>query len=173
MVLAYVVDEGKDKMVSGEAALAVVWSGDAAYAIEENPDLAYTFPRTGTNLWFDVVAIPKGAKNIDAAHKFIDFLNRPDIAFRNVDHIGYATPHLAAKDQLPKEITDDPDFYPTDEDLVNAGVRQLGATLKNTIASGPSKGPLERKPCEAAQGFLNGKSTALCCCLLQRHASML
>ena len=43
LVLAYVVDEGKDKMVSGEAALAVVWSGDAAYAIEENPDLAYTF----------------------------------------------------------------------------------------------------------------------------------
>lgn len=131
LVLAYVVDEGKDKMVSGEAALAVVWSGDAAYAIEENPDLAYTFPRTGTNLWFDVVAIPKGAKNIDAAHKFIDFLNRPDIAFRNVDHIGYATPHLAAKDQLPKEITDDPDFYPTDEDLVNAEVFvNLGATLK-------------------------------------------
>ena len=77
------------------------------------------------------MAIPKGAKNIDAAHKFIDFLNRPDIAFRNVDHIGYATPHLAAKDQLPKEITDDPDFYPTDEDLVNAEVFvNLGATLK-------------------------------------------
>ena len=80
LVLAYVVDEGKDKMVSGEAALALTWSGEAMYAISENDDLAYVIPKEGTNVWFDVMAIPKGAKNLEGALQFMDFLNRPEIA---------------------------------------------------------------------------------------------
>src|SRR5690554_1496085 len=89
LVLAYVVDEGKDKMVSGEAALALTWSGEAMYAISENDDLAYVIPKEGTNVWFDVMAIPKGAKNLEGALQFMDFLNRPEIALRNADYIGY------------------------------------------------------------------------------------
>jgi len=62
LVLAYVVDEGKDKMVAGEAALALVWSGEAAFARNENSDLAYAIPREGTNIWYDAMAIPKGLR---------------------------------------------------------------------------------------------------------------
>ena len=132
LVLAYVVDEGKDKMVAGEAKLALTWSGEAYYAIDENPDLAYAFPQSGTNLWFDVMAIPKGAKNKEGALKFMDFLNRPEISFRNADYIGYATPNLAAKDLLPEEIKNDRGAYPLEEDLVNAEVFvNLGKTLRD------------------------------------------
>lgn len=132
LVLAYVVDEGKDKMVAGEAALALTWSGEAYYAIDESDDLAYAIPRDGTNLWYDVMAIPKGAKNIEAAHKFMDFLNRPEISFRNADYTGYATPNVAALAMLPEEVQNDRGAYPQDEDLVNAEVFvNLGSTLRD------------------------------------------
>lgn len=132
LVLAYVVDEGKDKMIAGEAALALVWSGEATYAREENPDLEYAIPREGTNIWYDTMAIPKGAKNVDAAHKFMDFLNRPDIAFRNADYTGYATPNGAARAMLDPEISNDRAIYPEEEDLFNAQVFvNLGQTLKD------------------------------------------
>ena len=131
LVLAYVVDEGKDKMVAGEAALALTWSGEAAYAREENEDLAYAIPKEGTNIWFDVMAIPKGAKNKDGALKFMDFLHRPDISLRNAEYTGYATPNSAAKVMLPEEVRNDLGSYPEEEDLVNAEVFvNLGRTLK-------------------------------------------
>ena len=67
LVLAYVVDEAKDKMVAEEAALAVVWSGDAVYAMRENSNLAYAVPKNGGNLWFDGMVIPKTAQNKELA----------------------------------------------------------------------------------------------------------
>ena len=83
IVKAYQVDETKDKMVAGEAALAVMWSGDAQYAIDLNPDLAYSIPSEGSNIWIDAMVIPRNAQNMDNALKFIDFLCRPDIAQKN------------------------------------------------------------------------------------------
>lgn len=131
LVLAYVVDEGKDKMVAGEAALAVIWSGEATYGREENPDLEYAIPQEGTNLWFDVMAIPKGAKNIEGAHQFMDFLNRPHIAFRNADYLGYAIPNTGGRALIPEEISNDRSIYPEEEDLVNAEIFvNLGQTLR-------------------------------------------
>ncbi|NLJ79702.1 MAG: extracellular solute-binding protein, partial [Firmicutes bacterium] len=113
------------------AALALVWSGEATYAHHENPDLAYAIPNEGTNIWFDVMAIPKGAKNKAEAEKFIDFLNRPEIAFRNADYTGYATPNSAARAMLPEEIRESRMIYPEEEDLLHAEVFvNLGQTLK-------------------------------------------
>lgn len=131
LVLAYVVDEGKDKMVAGEAALAVIWSGEATYGRMDNPDLEYAIPKEGTNIWFDVMAIPKGAKNIEGAHKFMDFLNRPEIAFRNADYLGYAIPNAGGRALIPEEISNDRSIYPEEGDLVNAEVFvNLGQTLR-------------------------------------------
>ena len=63
----YYVDEVKDKMINGEAALATVWSGDAAYIMSENPELKYVIPEEGSNKWFDAMVIPKGSKNKENA----------------------------------------------------------------------------------------------------------
>ena len=109
-------------MVSGEAALALTWSGEAMYAIGENSDLAYAVPKEGTNLWFDVMAIPKGAKNVEGALKFMNFLNKPEIALRNAEYTGYSTPNLAAWAMLPEEVRNDRGAYPTDEDIAGAEV---------------------------------------------------
>ena len=74
IVKAYYVDETKDKMVAGEAAMAVVYSGDALYAMEKNEDLDYAVPMEGSNIWIDPMVIPATAKNKENAEKLINFL---------------------------------------------------------------------------------------------------
>lgn len=115
MVKAYGLDEFKDKMVAGEGALAVVYSGDAEYAIELNEDLAYAVPQEGSNIWVDSAVIPVSAKNKENAEKFIDFLCRPDIAAANVEEIGYCSPNAAAIELLGEDYQDNPVMNPSDE----------------------------------------------------------
>jgi spermidine/putrescine-binding protein len=99
----YLVDETKDKMVAGEAALALMWSGDALYAMEKNEDLAYAVPKEGSNIWVDGMCVPKASKNIAAAEVFIDFMCREDIARMNMDEIYYSTPVQAVVDNMDPE----------------------------------------------------------------------
>ena len=131
LVLAYVGDEVKDKMVAGEAALAVVWSGDAVAMKRENPDLEYVVPKEGGNLWFDSAVIPKSSKQKEEAEKFINYLCETDIAFRNTDYIGYSTPHVEAMKMLDEELLEDPAAYPSDEEIEHAEVfEDLSDTLE-------------------------------------------
>ena len=117
IVKAYQVDETKDKMVAGEAALAVMWSGDAQYAIDLNPDLAYSIPSEGSNIWIDAMVIPKNAQNMDNALKFVDFLCRPDIAQKNCEAIWYSSPNSGAIELMGEEYTENPVMNPTDEEV--------------------------------------------------------
>ncbi|QQY80404.1 spermidine/putrescine transport system substrate-binding protein [Keratinibaculum paraultunense] len=117
LVYAYVGDEVKDMMIGEEAALAVVWSGDAVAMIRENDNLEYVIPREGTNLWFDSMVIPKNSKNKELAEQFINFMNRPEIAARNTDYIGYSTPNYKAMELLPEDIINSKVAYPTDEEI--------------------------------------------------------
>ena len=117
IVKAYQVDETKDKMVAGEAALAVMWSGDAQYAIDLNPDLAYSIPSEGSNIWIDAMVIPMNAQNMDNALKFIDFLCRPDIAQKNCEAIWYSSPNSGAIELMGEEYTENPVMNPTDEEV--------------------------------------------------------
>ena len=103
IVKAYQLDETKDKMIAGEAALAVVYSGDALYAMEGSEDLAYVVPMEGSNIWLDGMCIPKESKNPEAAMVFIDFMCRPDIARMNMDYIWYSTPIQAVIDGMSEE----------------------------------------------------------------------
>jgi len=117
LVLAYLGDEVKDVMIGGEAAIAVVWSGDAQAMIEENPDLKYVIPAEGTNLWVDAMVIPKNAENVEGAEKFINFMTRPDIAAMNADYIGYSSPIPEAIFLLPEEVQNSKVAYPSEEEL--------------------------------------------------------
>lgn len=62
LVYAYYVDETSDEMAAGNAAMALVYSGEAATAMELNDDLSYTVPKEGSNLWIDSWFIPKSCK---------------------------------------------------------------------------------------------------------------
>ncbi len=115
IVQGYLVDEVKDKMVGGEAAMAVMWSGDAMYAIEDNDSLVYVVPEEGSNVWIDALCIPKDSQNYEAALKFIDFLCREDIAQRNYDYIHYCSPIQQVVDNLDEEEAANPAVNPSPE----------------------------------------------------------
>lgn len=119
LVYAYLGDEVKDIMIGGEAALAVVWSGDAMYMMWENPDLNYIIPKEGSNLFLDAMVIPASAENKEGAEKFINFMARPDIALKNTEYIGYSTPIEPAIAMLDDEIKNSSVAYPTDEEIEN------------------------------------------------------
>lgn len=97
LVQAYVVDQVRDKMIGNEAAIGVIYSGEAIYTQRENEDLEYVIPKEGTNVWIDSWVIPKNAPNKENAEKFIDFMCRDDIALINFEYITYTTPNEAAR----------------------------------------------------------------------------
>lgn len=103
LVQAYVVDQVRDKMIGGEAAIGVIYSGEAIYTQKENPDLVYVVPEEGTNVWIDAWVILKNAPNKENAEKFIDFMCRADIALMNFDYITYSTPNVAARELIEDE----------------------------------------------------------------------
>ena len=103
LVQAYVVDQVRDKMIGNEAAIGVIYSGEAIYTQSENPNLEYVIPKEGSNVWIDSWVIPKNAKNKENAEKFINFLCRADIAKMNFDYITYSTPNVAARDLIEDE----------------------------------------------------------------------
>lgn len=122
LVLAYVVDEVKDKMIAGEGALAVVWSGDAMFMMDKNPDLGYAIPKEGTNLWMDAMVILKGTKHKAEAEEFINYMTRPDVAKKNVEYIGYASPIPEVVRTLSPEVQQNIAAYPADELLKNSEI---------------------------------------------------
>lgn len=97
LVQAYVIDQVRDKMIGNEAALGVIYSGEAIYTQRENPDLEYVIPEEGTNVWIDGWVIPKNAPNKENAEKWIDFMCRGDVALKNFEYITYSTPNTAAQ----------------------------------------------------------------------------
>lgn len=115
LVLAYGTDDLRDKMINGNAALAVVYSGDAIAAIAENPDLDYVVPMEGSNIWFDNVVLTKSSKNVEAAHIFIDWLLDAEVAAANTEWIGYSSPNRAAMEIIPAEMRDDPIYNPAQD----------------------------------------------------------
>lgn len=113
LVQAYVIDQVRDKMIGGEAAIGVIYSGEAIYTQRENPDLEYVIPEEGTNVWIDCWCILKDAPNKENAEKFIDFMCRGDIAEKNFEYITYSTPNDAARELIEdEEIKNSPIAFP-------------------------------------------------------------
>ncbi len=136
LVQAYVIDQVRDKMIGGEAAAGVIYSGEMLFIQEEvakqNLDyqLEYVIPEEGTNIWIDAWVIPKNAKNKENAEKWINFLCRPDIAKKNFEYITYATPNRAAKELLEPELQNNKALFPDTDKLENSEVfKYLGDTV--------------------------------------------
>ncbi len=118
LVQAYVIDQVRDKMIGNEAAIGVIYSGEAIYTQKENPDLEYVIPKEGSNIWIDSWVIPKNAEHKENAEAFINFLCRPDIALMNFDYITYSTPNTAARELIEDEdIRNSKIAFPDDSEL--------------------------------------------------------
>ena len=107
-------------LANGDICLAIGWAGDAFQARTRareaggGVDVTYVIPREGTLMSIDALAIPKDAPHVAEAHKFIDFLLRPEIAARNTGVTNFANPVSASKSLLPPAVADNKSIYPDD-----------------------------------------------------------
>ena len=128
LVQAYVIDQVRDKMIGGEAAVGVIYSGEMLYIQDEvaslglDYDLEYVIPEEGTNLWLDSWVIPKNAKNKETAEKWIDFMCRPEISTANFEYITYPTPNKGAFELLDEEMQNNKAVFPDINSLKNSEV---------------------------------------------------
>ena len=101
-----VMDEIIDNMAQGRKALGLIYSGDATYVMDENEDMGYYLPETGTNLWSDAMVIPKNAKNPKLAHAFINFASDYAGAYDNSSYVGYTSANQEVMETLSGEDGD-------------------------------------------------------------------
>jgi len=108
-------------LANGDICVAIGYSGDIFQAqarAEEagkGVEISYSIPKEGTEIWFDMLLIPSDAKHAENAHKFINFLLRPDIIAEITDYVWYANPNKAATNLVDPEITSDTSIYPDAE----------------------------------------------------------
>ncbi len=93
LLQSYVMDEIFNKMKNESAWIAAYYAGDFLSMYEENENLAFYFPKEGTNVFFDGMCIPKGSKNKEIAQMYIDFMISEEPAVANAEFVYYASPN--------------------------------------------------------------------------------
>ena len=121
-VQAYLVDEARDEVVAGNAAMAVVYSGEAYLGHQYNEDLAYVIPKEGSEVWMDAWVVTKDCEDKEAAQKFIDFLCREDMAMKDFEYIYFSTPNEAVIENLSEEDRNDEAMVPSLDSTQNCEV---------------------------------------------------
>lgn len=108
-------------LANGDACLVFGFSGDIKQAARRAAEagngvrVEYSIPSEGALVWTDTWAIPADAANVENAHRFLDFVMRPDIAALNTNYIGYANAIPASLEKVDPEIKGDPTIYPPEE----------------------------------------------------------
>lgn len=111
----YGVDNGTTMIPAGESDINMIWSGEGLNLQDEYPNLVYVVPKEGANFWIDSLCIPKNAKNLEGAEKFINFVSDKEAALRIADEIGYTTPNKEARMMQPEEVRNNPNAYMPEE----------------------------------------------------------
>ena len=112
-----VMDEVFNKMEAGNAAIAPYYAGDFLTMQENNPDLAFVYPKEGTNIFVDSVCVPSNAQNYDAAMMYINFLLEPEVALANAEYIYYASPNTAVVENPEYSLYQNEILYPSADAL--------------------------------------------------------
>jgi putrescine transport system substrate-binding protein len=107
-------------LANGDICLAIGWSGDVLQArdraaeAEAGVEVEYTIPPAGALMWFDNMAIPADAPNVEEAHAFIDYIMRPEVMAKASNYVYYANGNAASKPFLNEDVIGDPAIYPDD-----------------------------------------------------------
>lgn len=99
-VKLYDSDSPKSALISGDCTVGMIWSAEAALAMDENPDIKVVFPSEGAYVFLDNWCIPKGAKNYDNAMEFINFMLSSEAAQLNIEDFPYLCPNTAAVEAM-------------------------------------------------------------------------
>jgi putrescine transport system substrate-binding protein len=110
-----------EDLANGDLCIAVGYSGDVLQsrdrAAEANNGVtvAYSVPKEGSIIWFDMMSIPADAKHAKNAHLFMDYLMTPEVAAANSDAVNYANGNLASEQFIDDSVKSDPGVYPPAE----------------------------------------------------------
>lgn len=117
LLRAYLNAEVRDQLVSGDVLVAQLWATTAQQAIDGAPGLAFAYPAEGFPLYADTAAILRESGRQELAHRFLDYLLRPEVAARVASHTKTATANGAAQRLLPQAVRNNPTLYPPAEIL--------------------------------------------------------
>ena len=101
-------EQYKNGIASGEFLLVHGYNGDIMQVMEENENVVYFVPEEGVSIALDEMVIPDGARQIELAHAFINFLHRPEVAAANTEYVFFLSPNLAAYELIDAELLEDP-----------------------------------------------------------------
>ncbi len=116
-VASFTSDSWRPQILSGDLFIAMCFSSDASEIMEENEDLQYVLPKSGSSLWTDTLAIPITAPNIEGAYAWINFMLQPDVAAQICERLNFATPNQIAIDKLPPKVKNNQNMFPPDSSL--------------------------------------------------------
>jgi len=109
---AYISAPVKGQLVAGDVWIAQLWNGDTMQAKVENKDIAYVLPKEGAGIWTDSLVIPASAPHKRAAHEFMNYIMRPDVAASISNFTGYGSPNAKAMEKIEAPVP-----YPTEDEL--------------------------------------------------------
>lgn len=112
LLRAYISEEVRDQVIAGDVLVAQMWAQVAQVAIDEQPALAFSFPREGFALYCDNAAILRESKHSDLAYAFLNYLLRPKVAADICKSMKTATTNAVARAALKPDVRDNPVLYP-------------------------------------------------------------
>jgi spermidine/putrescine transport system substrate-binding protein len=115
LLRAYLNAEVRDQLVAGDVLVAQLWSTTAQQAIDAAPGLAFSYPAEGFPLYADCAAVLRESRRQQLAHRFIDYLLRPEVSAGVVQATRTATANGAAQKLLPEAVRTNPVLYPPAE----------------------------------------------------------
>lgn len=134
-----------EKLVSGEAVMTEAWDGWCGYGMAENPDIKWTVPSEGSDLWVDTMVVLKDSENKEAAFAFINMMLEPEVHAWVTENVYYNVPNEAAAALIPAELKAQfpqldvtPDQLAEGESLVDLGedsTKYTDLTTEVTAAS--------------------------------------
>ena len=110
-------------LANGDICLAVGWSGDVFQARDRaaeakaGVEVGYSIPSQGALMWFDQMAIPADAKNVEEAHIFLNYIMKPEVIAKASNYVYYANGNVTSQPLLEEDITGDPAIYPDADTL--------------------------------------------------------
>jgi spermidine/putrescine transport system substrate-binding protein len=116
--------DGRDRVLKGEADLAMVYNGDAVKELPADGSVAFANPKEGAVLWVDCMMVSAGSKNPSGAAKWINFILDPTVGAQLSNFNRYATPNEAAKPMISEADRTNPAIYPDAAQLATMQTQQ-------------------------------------------------
>ncbi len=123
---AFVSAPVKDQLVAGDVWIAQLWNGDTAQAADQQPAIQWTLPREGAIVGTDNLVVLASAPHKRAAHAFIDYVLRPEVAARIAEATRFGSPNAAAQPLIRNPVA-----LPTPEEMARLEwEKDLGAATE-------------------------------------------